>query len=108
MYDWEVLLHPPPPWAVMWGISLALYALLKVVSGSASSAAVPVGRQRGYWLAWPGMDAESFLGDSGNGPVRPTGREWAFAFCKLGGGCGLVWGVAPLFATRSELLAGQG
>jgi hypothetical protein len=105
VYDWEMLAEIPP-WAVMWGISFTLYTLLKVVSGSARSAAVPVGRQCGYLLAWPGMDAQAFLSDSENTPAKPTGWEWAFALCKLSGGCGLVWGVAPRFAGRSELLSG--
>lgn len=95
-----------PAWVVMWGISLALYGLLKGISWSASSTSAHGWRQLGYLLAWPGMDAAAFLGDSTHGSVRPTGGEWCWAGIKLGFGCSLIWGVAPLLAPRSELLAG--
>ena len=105
MIDWENLTSLPA-WAVMWGISFALYGLLKVVSWSAGPTAAPVWKHVGYLLAWPGMDARAFLGDATPALRRPTGREWGFACLKLGFGCGLTWGLAPVIAARNERLAG--
>ncbi|TMD21135.1 MAG: hypothetical protein E6I99_12770 [Chloroflexi bacterium] len=52
------------PWALMWALSIAIYAALKwmswwrarVTAGPASR-----GRSLAYLVAWPGMDAPSFL-----------------------------------------------
>jgi hypothetical protein len=50
-------------WAFMWILSFAIYAGLKWASWWTARAQAPHAgwRSAAYLLAWPGMDAESFL-----------------------------------------------
>jgi len=64
-----------------------------------------IGRSIGYVIAWPGMDAESFL-DSNRRVQAPGGREWAWAFCKTALGGVLLWVVARRVPVDWPLLQG--
>lgn len=100
------LLTGIPAWGTMWGLSLVLYGVLKGISCSARTVPASVGLQAGYLLAWPGMDVDGFLGRTRSVAAPPTAREWGFAFCKLGWGGTLIWGVARRFVSQSEWCAG--
>lgn len=73
-----------PRWGVMWALAFAIYAGCKLLTWNTIAARnVPVGRQLGYLLAWPGMDAESFLSPAAMTESTPSTLEWAFASLKL-------------------------
>jgi len=92
-----VRLLPPdwPPWAVMWGIAAAVYAGCKWLTWRRAPAA-PAGRQLGYLLLWPGLDAAAFLKGRVLPGARPSPGEWVFAGAKMLLGVGLVWAVGVL------------
>jgi len=72
------------PWQFMWALALALYAGCKWLSyGDARvHGARPSVRQTlSYLLAWPGMDARTFL-DRRVRADRPAGSAWAAALVK--------------------------
>jgi hypothetical protein len=52
------------PWALMWGLSIAIYAALKWMTwwrGRHIVGQIPLRRSLAYLFAWPGMDAPAFL-----------------------------------------------
>jgi predicted DCC family thiol-disulfide oxidoreductase YuxK len=95
-------------WAFMWAMALALYAGCKWLTYSQAVAAMDhVDRRRAiaYLLAWPGMDAASFL--SGMERVDPPSRtEWVFAALKTALGFVVTWVVARDLLPFSPLVAG--
>lgn len=89
-----------PPWAVMWALSVFIFALCKFVSWHfAPKPRASVWRHFAYFALWPGLDAPSFL-DPRSVPSeqRPKFGEWCFACAKVVFGAVLVWGVSPLVA----------
>jgi hypothetical protein len=84
-----------PAWAFMWALAIVIYASLKWASWwrsparSGSSAA----RSLGYVLAWPGMDANSFLATDRR-VAAPCASDWAWAIGKTGVGAVLLWVIA--------------
>lgn len=92
-----------PPWAVMWGLSAAVYAACKLLTWKNAPPA-PAARHAAYLLAWSGMDAAAFLTPR---PVpRPAAGEWAFAAVKFALGALLTWGVVRLVSDDRPLLRG--
>src|ERR1700741_3630122 len=84
------------PWVFMWALAVAIYASLKWASwwrAEARRRARP-GGSLGYLVAWPGIDAESFLDESRQVP-EPVSGEWVWAFSKTIAGVVLLWVVAP-------------
>ena len=73
--------------------------------GARAGAYPSTGRSLGYMLAWPGMDANTFL-DMKAKPPKPATAEWASAILSTGIGAMLLWGVARLVPTHQMLLAG--
>ncbi|MGH9908069.1 MAG: MBOAT family protein [Pyrinomonadaceae bacterium] len=61
----------------------------------------------GYLLAWPGLDARSFLS---RGPLPaeelPRIPEWTSAILKMMAGVALFWGVARLIPGERQMLYG--
>lgn len=95
------------PWVFMWALAVAIYASLKWASWWMSEArrhTSPL-RSLGYLVAWPGMDAESFLDDSRHVPESAPG-EWVWAFSKTIAGVLLVWVVARRVPMTEPLLRG--
>jgi hypothetical protein len=94
-----------PSWAFMWALALAIYAALKWASWwkSAARASAPLWRSAGYLLAWPGMDAESFL-DARRRVPPPGLREWIWAFSKTIAGAVLLGMVARRVPASEPLL----
>jgi alginate O-acetyltransferase complex protein AlgI len=84
-----------PSWAFMWALAFSIFAGLKWLSWWRTGDNVPhaAWRSAAYLLAWPGMDAEAFLG-AGKRIRRPAGREWLAAISKTILGAGLFWGAA--------------
>jgi len=84
-----------PDWAFMWALAIVIYASLKWASWWRSPARFESlwARSLGYLLAWPGMDADSFLATDRN-VSAPRTREWAWAIGKTGIGAILLWVIA--------------
>ena len=74
-----------PRWTLMWWLSLSIYAGCKWLTWHRTAIEnVPVWRQAAYLLAWPGLDATTFLQPISTSPVeQPQPREWLFATTKF-------------------------
>lgn len=94
-----------PPWAFMWCLAIAIYASLKWASWWRSPLrdSAPLSRSAGYLIAWPGMDADSFL-DARRYVPPPSATEWAWAFAKTIIGALLLWIVARRVPPSQPLL----
>jgi hypothetical protein len=93
-----------PAWAVMWIVSGTIFGACKWVTWRYPGITqAPRARQAAYLLAWPGMDAEAFVGTPARSP-RPA--EWIRAVAMTGIGLALFFGVAPLAGAGRPLLAG--
>jgi Membrane bound O-acyl transferase family len=103
-----VMLHRGmPAWAFMWVLAIAIYASLKWASWwrSPMRERASWGRSAGYLLAWPGMDAESFL-DPRRRAAAPRLNEWGWALAKTALGVVLLWGAARAVPDRWPLVQG--
>ncbi len=97
-----------PPWAVMWTLALAIYTGCKWLTWHRTPARdAPAWRQAAYLLAWPGMDAASFL-EEGHVSNRSTCRpiEWLSAATRLTCGVALLFGCARLIPPRHAYIVG--
>lgn len=97
-----------PPWAAMWALAAAVFALCKWVTWSRTPAPhAPRWRHAAYLFAWPGLDARAFLDPRPLPPDRrPTPGEWLFAAAKLAVGAALTWWAVPLVPADRPLLRG--
>lgn len=104
-----LLLRPwLPPWGFMWVMAAALYAGCKWLTFSqAYPSPMSVGRSRavGYLLAWPGMDAVTFLSQR-HRVDSPATFEWIAAVLKTGLGLTLTWVLTRRLLPAHPLLAG--
>jgi hypothetical protein len=84
-----------PPWGFMWALSFAIFAGLKWLTWWRARASTPhpAWRSAAYLLAWPGMDAETFLASNPRVPRPPLG-QWLWAVAKTALGIVLLWVVA--------------
>jgi predicted DCC family thiol-disulfide oxidoreductase YuxK len=97
-----------PRWGFMGAMAFALYAGCKWLTyREARLRGVMSDRLRalGYLLAWPGMDAGTFLSGTDH-PARPHPSEWIAAALKTLLGATLTWVVARAALPVSPLLAG--
>lgn len=96
-----------PAWLFMWALSVAIFTGLKWMSWWKARARVAhsPGRSLAYLVAWPGMDAETFL-DADKHPTRPDVQEWLWATLKTALGVGLLWIMARLIPEQYDLLRG--
>jgi hypothetical protein len=84
-----------PRWAYMWGSAVAIYCLCKWLTWKHSPHRhAPIGRQLGYLLGWPGMDAIAFF-DSRRRPAQPSVGEWIFAGSKFSLGLSILYEWIP-------------
>ncbi len=82
--SWEI-----PRWALMWGIAVTMFAMLKGLSLLWAKGAKATWWKLGaYLLLWPGMDAGCFL--TGRSKRRPDAGEWTAAAAKTLIGIGLI------------------
>jgi hypothetical protein len=95
------------PWVFMWILSISLYSGLKWLSWwkARSKIRPPAWRSVAYLLAWPGMDAESFLAVTKWVPL-PRFKNWFWAVCETGFGVILFWVVARVVPQGEPLLRG--
>jgi hypothetical protein len=97
-----------PRWGVMWATACALYAACKWLTyRDVDTHGVFADRRRliGYLLAWPGMDAQTFLFGTGR-LARPQAIEWMAAALKTLLGVALIWVVAGSVLPAHPLAAG--
>jgi hypothetical protein len=96
-----------PAWAFMWALSFAIFLGLKWITWWEARDHVPhgAGRSLAYLLAWPGMDAETFL-DSQQRPPSPKLQEYLWALSKTGFGVVLLWAVARRVPVQLALIQG--
>jgi len=97
-----------PRWAQMWTLALAIYIGCKWLTWQRTTVRnIPVWKHVAYLVAWPGMDAASFLED---GPISNRSQcrstEWLAATAKLMLGVALLFGVARMIHPRHEYVVG--
>jgi hypothetical protein len=95
-----------PPWAYMCALALAIYFSLKWLTwwherGDVTHTAA---RSAAYLLAWPGMDAVTFLSDSH--ARKPQSVQWGWALTKTCTGILLMWVCARHVPANLPLLQG--
>jgi hypothetical protein len=97
-----------PRWAQMWALAFALYFGCKVLTWrQATAPRAPIWRHTAYLMAWPGMDANSFLaGPRHARRSNVAAIEWLPAVVKLASGVVLLFGIARLVAEHDLYLAG--
>jgi hypothetical protein len=96
-----------PAWLFMWALSFGIFAGLKWMTWwkARLHIAHEAGRSFAYLLAWPGMDAATFL-DAEKHPVKPAAQEWLWAAVKTALGVALLWAVARRVPAELDLLRG--
>ena len=96
-----------PAWLFMWALSFAIFAALKWMTWwkAHRRSAHSTGRSFAYLLAWPGMDAETFL-DPNQRPEQPPFYEWLWASLKTALGVILLWAIARRVPEGQSLLRG--
>lgn len=96
-----------PGWAVMWLLAFAIYAGCKWLTWRGTAiVGAPAWKHVAYLLAWPGMDAEGFLGDSDRMCSPCRSREWVAVTGKLTLGITLLFGVARTIPSEQPYVAG--
>jgi hypothetical protein len=95
------------PWAFMWILTASIYCGLKWLTWFKGRGRVPhaAWRSIAYLVAWPGMDADSFL-DARKVAVPPRLRDWLHAVLETGLGAILLWAVARILPPGQTLLRG--
>lgn len=94
-----------PGWAYMWALAVAIFIGCKWLTWRRTPVAgAPWWRHAGYLLAWPGLDAATFL--AARAVAVPAPREWSAALGKSVLGGVLLWGVARWAPEDAPLLAG--
>jgi hypothetical protein len=96
-----------PPWGLMWLLALSIYAGLKWISWrKRHGASRHMGwRSAAYLLAWPGMDADTFL-QSDTRIVKPRLSAWLGAASVTALGVILFWVGARTLPATQPLLRG--
>jgi hypothetical protein len=95
------------PWAFMWMLSMAIFLGCKWQAWweQRNKVSESTGRDLGFLVAWPGMDAAVFL-DRTRIVQPPNRKEWIWALAKTLFGASLLWGVVRLIPANQEMLAG--
>jgi membrane bound O-acyltransferase family protein len=97
-----------PRWAQMWTLALAIYFGCKWLTWQRTAAGnVPVWKHLAYLVAWPGMDATSFLEEGAiSNPSHCRSTEWLTATAKLMFGVVLLFGVARTIPPQHPYVVG--
>jgi hypothetical protein len=94
-------------WVQMWLLAATIFFTFKVLTwrrAIVAGRAPTIGRSFAYLFAWPGMDAEAFLGDA-RPTHQPTVRAWAEAVFKTALGLGLIGAAATVQLELQPMLA---
>ena len=104
----QVALLEWPRWAQMWTVALCMYTASKILMWrSTVLPGVPRWRVAAYLVAWPGMDATSFVEPPGGRDVtRCAAVEWRAAIAKLISGVTLLFSGARLIPPQHEYVIG--
>lgn len=73
------------PWQIMWGLAVLIFFACKVITWAEAGSPI-TWRALGYVVAWPGLDARTFILNpwEEDKPVEPpTEREVSFALAKM-------------------------
>jgi len=91
----------------MWVLAFAIFAGLKWITWWKARNSVPhgLGRSVAYLVAWPGMDAETFLDSRKHAPAQRF-REWLWALSKTLLGAALLWQFARRVPAQYALARG--
>jgi Membrane bound O-acyl transferase family len=97
-----------PRWVLMWTMAVAIYTGCKWLTWKLPAVRhVPSWKQAAYLLAWPGLDATSFLGES---PVSDClhcrSIEWLAAVGSFTFGVALLFAVAGLIPPDHPYVVG--
>ena len=93
-----------PQWAFMWLLAFAIFVGCKWLTWCTAPRGASGWLQLGYLMAWPGLDACTFL-ITPNRLLPPMGA-WLFAAGKLALGMVLIWGVYPRLTMANDLMRG--
>jgi len=96
------------PWALMWGLAIAIYGALKWMTwwrGRGIVAQVSLRRSLAYLFLWPGMDAPTFL-DVRRTPTPATRAELLGAVTTTVLGLFLLFGAVRMVPSSLPLVAG--
>ena len=96
-------MHDLQPWQVMWIEAFVIFLACKVIT-LVDAGPPPSLRACGYFVAWPGLDAYSFM--RREDPDPPQGREWAFAAAKTLLGAVVFFGAARAIPGGHPYLVG--
>lgn len=98
---------PWPRWVSMWGLSIALYLLLKVVAFQLRKPGrAERWRQWAFLVGWPGMNADTFLLTPAQQVSPPSRSEWLLATVKFLLGIGLVVSAIRFSSTIDPYVVG--
>jgi len=91
----------------MWVLAFSIYAGLKWLTWwqARTSVSHPAWYSVAYLFAWPGMDAEEFLGSSQR-PPSPSVRDWCWSLYDIGCGVACLWVVARVVPPAYPLIRG--
>ncbi len=97
-----------PSWELMSVLAIALYAGCKLTTWTAARVPnAPAWKHAGYLLAWPGMDAQTFLGNPRSSKVsNPLSIEWLTAAGKAALGAIVLFSMARTIPPQHEYLTG--
>jgi hypothetical protein len=96
------------PWALMWGLAIAIYGALKWMTWWRGRGIVPQvcwRRSLAYMFLWPGMDAPTFL-DVRRRPTPVSGTELRRAIVATLLGVLLLFGAVRIVPSGLPLVAG--
>lgn len=97
-----------PRWALMWTLAVEIYLGCKWLTWQRARVRhVPAWKHAAYLLAWPGLDAASFLE---GGPISNCSHcrfiEWLAALGKLTFGAALLFAVPRMVPSQHAYIAG--
>lgn len=104
----QLVLLAWPLWAQMWALAFAIYVFCKWLTWQRVAVGnAPAWKQSAYFLAWPGMDAASFIAEEhGSNDCGCDASEWLAATLRLTLGAVLLFGVARMIPPQYAYVVG--
>jgi len=95
------------PWQFMWALAFAIYSGLKWLTlwNAWPRSDRSSWRSVAYLLAWPGMDADAFLGGAKRVQPPPL-QAWGMAVFRTACGALLIWVAARAIPAHAALIRG--